>query len=202
MDPFAIDDGQKEESLHILERSVRFADRLQQSTGKIVPVVGSFSIVHGNLKNFYKLHEELLSTYHEQGVQIMMQWLPPFAWYFGGSVRLDVMNDLEDVDYLKNTSIEICMDFCHLLLGKNLSGFDSNQILNSLQNRIKHIHIADAIGIDGEGIAFGEGETENINIIGKAFEYKCIKVIEVWQGHLDNGAGFRNAISSLRKLYA
>ena len=73
--------------------------------------------------------------------------------------------------------------------------------LDSLQERIKHIHIADAIGIDGEGIAFGEGEKENINIIGKAFEYECIKVIEVWQGHLDNGAGFRKAISSLRKLY-
>ena len=29
----------------------------------------------------------------------------------------------------------------------------------------------------------------------------CLKVIEVWQGHLDNGAGFSKAISSLETLF-
>ena len=62
---------------------------------------------------------------------------------FGGSVRLDVMNNLEDVEYLSD--IQLLYDFGHLPLGKNPSGFNANEILDSLQERIKHIHIADAI---------------------------------------------------------
>jgi hypothetical protein len=29
----------------------------------------------------------------------------------------------------------------------------------------------------------------------------CMKVIEVWQGHLDNGAGFRKALLTISELY-
>ena len=63
------------------------------------------------------------------------------------------------------------------------------------------MHIADAIGVDGEGLAIGSGDAENLPLIKKSLNYDCIKVIEVWQGHLNNGAGFREALTKLTKLY-
>ena len=37
----------------------------------------------------------------------------------------------------------------------------------------------------------------NLSFIKKAIDHKDQKVIEVWQGHLDNYFGFRKAIRSI-----
>ena len=201
MDPFSKDDKQKEASLALLNRTVKFSERLQALTGAKVPIVGSFSVVHINREDFFEKHSALLKSYLERGVEIVPQWLPPIAWYFGGSIGLNVMNEPKDVKYLKQHNLGVCMDVCHLILGRNYYNFSASKIINSLQKQIKHIHIADAIGIDGEGLAIGDGDNENIALIKQVLNYDCLKVIEVWQGHLDNGAGFRKAIIKLTEMY-
>lgn len=201
MDPFSPDAGQRAASLDILERTVGFAERLQGLTGQQVPVVGSFSIVHSGLESFYADHAALLKGFRARGVTVMPQWLPPIAWYFGGSVRLHAMNDLRDVTLLKNHDLPVCMDVCHLIMGRNFFGFSAEAVIQELQSNIQHVHIADAAGIDGEGLAIGEGEPENVNMIRNALNFDCLKVIEVWQGHLDQGAGFRKALLTLSSLY-
>jgi len=201
MDPFSESAEQRKESLYILDKTTEFAKRLQELTNTKVPIVGSFSLVHTNNENFFDNYKSLLDKYVNLDIAIMPQWLPPIAWYFGGSVKLDVMNNLNDITYLKNLNIPICMDFCHLIMCKNYDQLPAANAIDMLSHNIKHIHIADAVGVDGEGVAFGEGESENIEIIRKAFDYDCMKVIEVWQGHLNEGAGFRNALLDLKKLY-
>ena len=49
---------------------------------------------------------------------------------------------------------------------------------------------------------FGEGQQYQRKIIGDFIKSKHIKVIEVWQGHLDQGAGFRDAIERLEQFMA
>jgi N-acetylneuraminate synthase len=200
MDPFSADSEQKEASDIILERTIDFASQLQEVTGKKVPVVGSFSLVHDNLDRFYEDHASLIRKTEKREVTLMPQWLPPIAWYFGGSIRLDVFNQERDVEKIKHHNLAICMDICHLLLGKNLYNFSPRKLVDSLSSNIQHIHIADAIGIDGEGLAIGDGEPENMEIMKYATEFDCMKVIEVWQGHLDNGAGFRKALQAIYNL--
>jgi N-acetylneuraminate synthase len=201
MDPFSRSAEQRKESLFILDKTVELTKKLQDITGENVTIVGSFSLVHSNNESFFDDYKLLLDKYTGLGVSIMPQWLPPIAWYFGGSVKLDVMNSLGDIDYLKKLNIPICMDFCHLIMCKNYDGLPAARVIDMLSENIGHIHIADAVGIDGEGIAFGDGEPENVDIIRKAFDYNCMKVIEVWQGHLNEGAGFRSALLALKKLY-
>jgi sialic acid synthase SpsE/sugar phosphate isomerase/epimerase len=201
MDPFSPDSTQRAASLDILERTVAFAEGLQNLTGQPVPVVGSFSVVHSGLDNFFADYAELLSRFRSRGVTVMLQWLPPIAWYFGGSVRLHAMNDLRDVHLLKQHDLPVCMDVCHLLLGRNFFGFSAEGVMQDLRSQTRHVHIADAAGIDGEGLAIGEGEPQNIEVIRKALDFDCLKVIEVWQGHLDQGAGFRKALLSLSRLF-
>jgi N-acetylneuraminate synthase len=201
MDPFAPDDAQRAASLDILERTVVFAERLQEMTGRSVPVVGSFSVVHSGLETFFEEHAALLRGFADRGVTVMPQWLPPIAWYFGGSVRLNTMNDVPSAELISEHGLPVCMDICHLLMGSNVFGFSARELMTRLQPNIQHLHIADSTGVDGEGLAIGEGEPGNLNVIRKALDMDCMKVIEVWQGHLDNGAGFRKALLTISELY-
>ena len=200
MDPFSLDPLQREASLDILERTVLLAEQLQDRCKQSVPIVGSFSVVHQGLDKFFSDYSQLLSPFSQKGVEVLPQWLPPIAWYFGGSVQLEAMNSLRDVELIKLNQLSICMDVCHLIMGRNFSGFSADTLLNDLDSNIKHIHIADARGIDGEGIDFGDGEPENIDLIRRAFDFDTMKVIEVWQGHLDRGAGFHRAINKLAEF--
>lgn len=201
MDPLSRDSHQRAASLDILQRTCDFATRLQQLTGKPVPIVGSFSVVDDRLEDFYGGYAELLGGIRETGVNVLPQWLPPIAWYFGGSIRLHAMNDLVDVELMKKLELPICLDVCHLLMGQHFFGFSAQDVLQNLRANVAHIHIADSAGIDGEGLAFGEGDPGNMDVIGATMDWDCLKVIEVWQGHLDRGAGFRKALSSLWRMY-
>lgn len=200
MDPFSPDEGQREASIDVLNRTADFAGRLQDRTGCEVPVVGSFSVVHASLSEFFQKHADLLSGYRSRGILMMPQWLPPIAWYFGGSVTLHAMNNVADADHIKRLGMPVCMDICHLLMGSKLFGFQPESVMRELNGNIRHVHVADAAGVDGEGLQIGEGDAGNVEVIQRALQLPCLKVIEVWQGHLDNGAGFRNALLKLWEL--
>jgi len=201
MDPFSLDKQQASTSLNILQRTVDFADALQQRTGRNVPVVGSFSVVHRNIKEFYEQHTAMIAEFREQGVSILPQWLPPIAWYFGGSVTLEAVNQQRDIDYILQHNLPICMDVCHLCMGESVFDFNAVNMINSVLPLIQHVHIADAEGIDGEGLHFGEGDPQNMAAIAGVMKIDTMKVIEVWQGHLDDGAGFVKALNKLPKLF-
>ena len=166
-----------------------------------MPIVGSFSIVGESKIKFYERLSELIQKFYINEVYIFPQWLPPVAWYFGGSVSLNSFCSEEDVSYIDDLQIPICMDFCHLFMGASYFVFNAENVLQKLKRLIKHVHISEASGFDGEGMQFGEGDPGQAQIIGDNLDIDCIKVIEVWQGHLDQGAGFRKAIKRLQKLY-
>ena len=201
MDPFSADEDQQIASMQILERTVGLAERLQDLTKKDVPIVGSFSVVHGKREDFFESHAELFKQYQLRGVTVMPQWLPPIAWYFGGSVELYAMNNLCDSELLIRHRLTTCLDICHMIMGRNFYGFSATELMSNLGPLVGHLHLADAAGIDGEGLAFGDGEPENLDLFRRAFEFDCLKVIEVWQGHLDQGAGFYKALVKLEDLY-
>ena len=67
------------------------------------------------------------------------------------------------------------------------------KLLKPLQ---KHIHLSDGEGISGEGVEFGSGDLKNINQI---LQSKSTKVLEVWEGHHNNGEKFYDALKYLMK---
>ncbi len=201
MDPFSPDHSQQTASRKIIDRTADFAKKLQDLTGSDVPVVGSFSVVHGNLESFFDQHAYLIEGHRSRGVSILPQWLPPVAWYFGGAVRLEAMNNVADIQQIKRLSLPICMDVCHLCMGDKVFDFKAADVVKDLAPYTQHVHIADAGGYDGEGLPFGEGDPENMDAMSAAMSLDCIKVIEVWQGHLHGGAGFAKALVDLKRLF-
>jgi N-acetylneuraminate synthase len=202
IDPFSQDEKQKKDSVFLLDKTLMFARQLQDITKKKVVVVGSFSLVHTNRKDFFEQYKVLFNDYYNKyNIEILSQWLPPIAWYFGGSINLGVMNNSVDIEYIIENNINICMDVCHLIMGRNYYNFSATTLVDDLSANIKHLHIADALGIDGEGMEIGSGGEKNLQLISKALQYDCIKVIEVWQGHMNNYNGFKKALITLTNMY-
>jgi sialic acid synthase SpsE/sugar phosphate isomerase/epimerase len=200
IDPFSDDAQQRADSRTVIDRTLDFAARLQDRIKQPVPVLGSFSVVNHGIDAFYADLAKLIDGYRPTGIHLLPQWLPPIAWYFGGSVRLETFNDTNDMAQLQHHDMHICMDICHLLMGQNFHGFSAADSFEKLMPLVRHVHIADAAGFDAEGLMIGEGEPRNLGIIDRALDVDAIKVIEVWQGHFDRGAGFKKALSALYRL--
>jgi sialic acid synthase SpsE/sugar phosphate isomerase/epimerase len=201
MDPFSPSPEQRAASLRVLNQTADFAKALQDRTGSETLIVGSFSVVHDNLDRFFRDYADLLGAYGSRGITILPQWLPPVAWYFGGAVRLHAMNNLVDIEQIKAHRLPICMDVCHLCMGDKVFDFSADAVVKDLAPLTRHLHIADALGYDGEGMAFGEGDPQNRAAIATALTLPCTKVVEVWQGHFNGGAGFIQALIALEKLF-
>jgi N-acetylneuraminate synthase len=64
-----------------------------------------------------------------------------------------------------------------------------------------HLHVGDALGVNGEGVLIGTGDIDWKETWKKVSAYPNASFIpEVWQGHKDHGAGFWHALDFLTQL--
>ena len=192
-DPLSPDNDTSEVSCRILKRTEDLSKRLEQLTGSLVPIVGSFSqrgtMTH--IEFFDRLSAEIITP---SAQSIYPQWLPVNAWYFGGTMKLDVFNNEKYIQMIEEHDLKICLDICHVILSANSNGADYNDWLARLMPHSGHLHVAEAIGDDGEGLALGTGLPLDYSEILRSQD---MKVIEVWQGHFDSGYGFKQAVKYL-----
>lgn len=200
IDPFSDDSYQKELSDKIIRRCKDIGDEIYKITQKQVVIVGSFSLYKVEKNKFYFNLKELFEKLNDKKTIFIPQWLPPIAWYFGGSIVLDVFNDDDAINFIEENNFPICLDISHLFMCKSNLEMSFEKAYETLLKNTEHIHIADAKGIDGEGIEIGSGDKGNLNYIKRILENPNQKVIEVWQGHLDNFAGFRTALKTISNL--
>lgn len=196
IDPLADDDRIREGSRKVISTCVDLALELETRTGAPVPIVGSFSRLRpeGKRQTYRELKTYLEEAGQRRGAPIYPQWLPRIAWYFGGADVLDMFCGEDDIDIIVEIGMELCLDLSHLILSANYARADWHAWCDRLLPFARHIHIADAVGIDGEGVEFGQGD------LGDPAAYLVgpqRKVLEVWQGHLSEGDGFDNAIRQL-----
>ena len=196
IDPLASEEAVRAGSLKVVRTCVDLALALEERTGAAVPIVGSFSRLRpeGKLETYRMLQDSLLAEGVKRGIGIYPQWLPRIAWYFGGADVLNMFCGEDDIAIMEEIGMEVCLDLSHLILSANHDKADWRQWCARLQPLARHYHIADATGIDGEGVAFGRGDLGNP---APYLELEGRKVLEVWQGHLAEGDGFENAIFQL-----
>ena len=192
-DPLSIDGEINQLSRKVLQRTERLSDSLEQLTGFSVPIVGSFS--QRDTMRHEEFFERLVAEVIVSSKQsIYPQWLPVNAWYFGGTVKLDVFNNEKYIQMIEKHNIKICLDLCHVVLSANSNGANYTDWLARLMPYSGHLHVADAIGEDGEGLPLGTGlPLDYVEIL----KNKDMKVIEVWQGHFDEGYKFKQAVKYL-----
>lgn len=199
IDPFSPVEEIKKKSHECIERVIDFAEKIATCTGASVPIVASLAGLNMKREDFYPQVAKLFSTYSTKSAKLTLQWLPPFAWYFGGSIKLGVMNSYEDTKWIRDFNIPVTLDTSHLLLGQNTFDLDPVKLVESIKDHILHWHISDAVGLDGEGMPIGIGGKKNEDFISYVINKTGMKVIEVWQGHFSNFEGFKKEIN---KIYA
>jgi N-acetylneuraminate synthase len=197
INPFSENERVRKESENVFFKVADFAERLINDNQKEVVLVSSLSIIDTNSRDFYLQCKELQDVFTNRGLTLCFQWLPPFAWYFGGSEPLYAFNRQEDLGFILENQLSICLDTSHLLMGANFFGFSPELVLEKLNSQIKHFHLADARGFDGEGYHLGEGEANHLEFLLDIIARPETKVIEVWQGHLNMYSGFHKALESI-----
>ena len=196
INPFSENLFVKETSERVINTCLRLALNLEEKTGNKCLVLGSFSMNSFNTKDeFYKNFSDFISCLKNTfGIEIIAQWLPKKAWYFGGCVLVDLFCSYEDIKYCIKYNIPICLDTAHLILSANYFNEDWKNWFYKLIPLCKHIHLSDAEGTDGEGVEFGKGDIHSLKEI---MEVDCIKVLEIWEGHLNQGEGFEKSLKYL-----
>ena len=203
LDLFSKNKNTKKKSYILLKKCIQICNYLKNISNSDVKLVISISTIpkHMNKEIFYKKVLNLINQIKKKyKIQILPQWLPAYAWYFGGSEKLDIFSDPNDLNFLNKIGLKICLDTSHFLLSCNYHQKEPDQFFFKNLKIFDHYHVSDAKGIDGEGVKLGTGELFRTKLIQHIFKQKTkIAVLETWQGHLNEGMGFKQDI---KKLYS
>ncbi len=175
-----------------------------QTNTPIVLNVGGFTqnrhIQKNERKILYKRLIKNLQYIDQTDVEIIPQTMPPFPWHFGGQSYHNIFVDPDEiVKFCEDQNMKICFDISHSQLACNYYQWDIKEFIKKVAPYIQHIHIADAKGLDGEGLQIGEGEIDftQIGYLLKKHSPNASFITEIWQGHKNDGEGFWKALNKL-----
>ena len=140
-----------------------------------------------------------------EGVRFLPENMPPRPWYFSGQWFDNVFCSAQDmVDVCTQFRLQMCLDLSHAKLYTNYTGTDYWEYLKKVAPHASHLHVADAYGIDGEGVQIGEGEVDfakAFSILDSAGDLNSMSwTPEIWQGHLHQNRGFLTALERLASI--
>lgn len=145
---------------------------------------------------------ESLSCVNQEGIELIIQTMPPFPWHFGGQSYHNLFVDpFEIANFSEKTGYRICFDTSHSMMACNYYGWDFHEFTLAIAKYTAHMHIVDALGVDGEGVQIGKGDVD-FDVLSRDLNRDAnnIQFIpEVWQGHKNNGEGFWHALNFLEQ---
>lgn len=136
------------------------------------------------------------------GLTLLPENLPPRPWYFGGEYyTCCFMEPAEIAAFCTETGRDICLDTSHLALYCNLIGRDITDATSVLMPFATHLHVSDAYGIHGEGVAIGTGDIDFTALAPLVTDYTNTWIPEIWQGHQNDFAGYYTALEQLARVW-
>lgn len=172
----------------------------------IVGNVGGFSmdapLALDRRERLYQRYMESCASIDFGSTELIPQNMAPFPWHFGGQRHQNIfMMPDELVRKAGELGLRYCIDLSHLQMTCSHFGLDFQDALQSLLPHAAHLHVADALGVNGEGVLMGTGDVEWPATWRKISAWPKLSFIpEVWQGHKDHGAGFWSALEFLSAL--
>jgi N-acetylneuraminate synthase len=142
--------------------------------------------------------ERSMDELDDQGVQLLLENMPPLPWIYGGQQYHNNFMDADEIaKYCERTGQKICYDTSHAKLYCNYADVDLYEHAKTLQPYTEYLHVADAIGVDGEGIQIGEGEIDFEQLMELYEDFEGPIITEIWRGHERKGRGFKKAAETL-----
>lgn len=205
------DEDYRQHSIKELQRVINITRALKpffkpSTQPCIVTNVGGFTIdaplQKSQRSELYELLVKSLSEVDAEGVEIIPQTMPPFPWHFGGQRYHNLFVEPEDtVEFCSKYGYRVCLDISHSKLACNHHKWSFKEFIEQIGPLTAHLHIADAEGVDGEGLQIGEGDID-FPALAEDLEKTAPKasfIPEIWQGHKNDGEGFWIALERLEK---
>ena len=172
----------------------------------IVANIGGFSmdapVSADRRRVYYDRFSEVISRIDFGSTELIPQNMAPLPWHFGGQRYQNIfMYPDEILEQAKASGLRICLDVSHLSMTCSYFGYDLLEALEKLLPVSIHLHVADAKGMNGEGIGLGEGDVDWAKAWPLVTRNADVSFIpEIWQGHKNFGEGFWKALSFLGGL--
>ncbi|HEV2568130.1 N-acetylneuraminate synthase family protein [Sphingomonas sp.] len=152
----------------------------------------------------YEMIADALRQVDQEGVEIILQTMPPFPWHFGGQRYHNLFMSADDiVRFSAEHGYRVCLDLSHSQLACTHEGESFSQFLEQVAPLTGHLHVVDAEGVDGEGLQIGEG-TMDFAMVAEILDRRAPQasfIPEIWQGHKNDGAGFWEALAKLERWF-
>lgn len=207
------DEAYRQRSIHELQRVINVTRKIAHFFKKaarvcIVTNVGGFTMdaaLHTSQRApLYHLLLDSLSSLDMRDVEIIPQTMPPFPWHFGGQRYHNLFVDPEDiVEFCRSHQYRICLDISHSKLSCNHNKQPFSDFLEAVGPYAAHMHIADARGLDGEGLQIGQGEID-FSVASKILDTAAPGasfIPEIWQGHKNEGEECWRALELMEKHF-
>jgi sugar phosphate isomerase/epimerase len=135
------------------------------------------------------------------GVDLLLENLPPYPWYFGGRWFGHVLCDPDNTVLLcQESGLGLCFDTSHAALECARSGANLADFAKAVTPYVRHLHMSDGAGTSGEGLQIGDGSVNFVALLPVLLEPKPTVVPEIWMGHHENGVAFRAALERLTDI--
>ena len=159
------------------------------------------SIIYSSKENKYRNLFKNLKKIKSKNYNLLLENMPPYPWYYGGKFFQHIFTDTKEIkNFCKEANINICYDTSHAKLSSNLLKVNFKNFTQNILQNIEYLHISDAAKLYQEGLQIGEGEIDFKMFFNLVKNLKVNFVPEVWNGHLDNGRGFKEAMYQIEKI--
>ena len=197
------DEAWRARSIELVQRTVDRAVELGEhfaGPASVVIHVGGMSMDEP-VRDLDQLMARSVAAFREldaRGAILLPENLPPRPWYLGGQWFQNLWTFPEHmVELCEETGLGMTLDISHA----QLHCAEASQSLTAYVERcwpyVRHLHLADASGIDREGLQIGEGVIDWEVLLDQLADEKFTWVPEIWSGHLHGHHGFVTAVNRL-----
>jgi len=134
-----------------------------------------------------------------------LDMLPDYTWlenmplhyhHHGHKLRSNLMRTPLEMKMVEELVAGFTVDVSHAYLGVQENGnANVRAMFLELGEAVRHVHLSDARSPDVEGVMIGDGE---VDMSFLPYLRGLPVLLEVWDGHLNGGAGFKEALQRLR----
>ena len=207
------DEAHWERSVQELQRVIEITRSLREfftsdADPVVISSVGGFTsdrhVPLDELPDRYARVAAGLDRVDDSGVRLACQTLPPFPWYMGGQLYCNLFVRAADTaDFAERYGRRLCLDVSHSKLAANFLGQPFSEVVALLAPHTEHLHLVDAVGVDGEGVQVGDGEVDWAVLAEQldALAPRVSFIPEIWQGHVNGGEGFWTALERLEQWF-
>lgn len=207
VDLCSMDEGHRHASIELMQKTIDLTRKIAPNfvgTPKVIIHPGAMSLDHA-ISDRHALYENLrrsVEALDDAGIELLLENLPPHPWYFGGQWLTNAFMDAYEIrDFITALGANMCYDTSHHKLYCNWANVDFYEQLGVLLPYIRHLHLSDGAGLDGEGLQIGEGTIDWVHFFRVLGDYNGTMIPEIWRGHQRQGEGFLIAIQRLSEAY-